>query len=50
MKQKKIAVLFKEDVRKINVNYTAGAERVFLQDVQFLKKLDILYKSYSAEK
>lgn len=46
----KIGVLFKSEVGKIDYEYTAGAERVFLQDLELFQKQKIPYQAYCAGK
>jgi len=46
----KIGLLFKSEVGLINMDYAAGAERMFLQDVEILEKAKIPYKAFCANK
>jgi hypothetical protein len=44
----KVAILMKSEVENINADYTAGCERVFLQDTRFLLSQKLLSHSYTS--
>lgn len=50
MGDKKVSILFKPWVRKLDADYTAGCERIFLRDALDLARKGVLKKAYTAAK